>query len=256
MDGQLKLATRCLISDISDKIGLDIEIVAYRGGYPARTGIGAYVENPDTSTISISYREEDASRDYAVAHEIARIDRFFSASTSERRVMSSSPATRSIGYEQMLREAADVGSGNESHELVSQLYDGLLTQLLSQPADPWINVWLLENCSALRDDIDTVFTEEIRYAQEGLSEQLRSVLPAIAYSASHAMNAATAKFAAEFLGRKALSLPYDESDFSELGSLLSGLNSTDRGHVGDCETSDAWAKALGLAGWYEWKSLR
>ena len=67
------------------------------------------------------------------------------------------------------------------------------------------------------------------------------------------MNAAFLSFAAELLGREDLAEPYRNTAFEAIGKKLRFYNSKDRGHLGDKETTDNWAKELKLEGWYGWR---
>lgn len=62
-----------------------------------------------------------------------------------------------------------------------------------------------------------------------------------------------ASFAAELLGREALTEFYGNTIFEAIGKKLRSYNSKDRGHSGDKETTDKWAKELGLEEWYGWR---
>ena len=66
--------------------------------------------------------------------------------------------------------------------------------------------------------------------------------------ASNSMNAVFLSFAAELLGRQNLAVPYKNTVFEAIGKTLRSYNSKDRGHPGDKETADNWARELNLKG--------
>jgi len=61
------------------------------------------------------------------------------------------------------------------------------------------------------------------------------------------MNAGFVGFVAELLGRQNLAKPYRTTICEAIGKKLRSYNSKDRGHLGDKETTDNWAKELKLA---------
>ena len=130
------------------------------------------------------------------------------------------------------------------------LYDGLMTQLVSTPADFWINQWLYDSFPNLRKVIEEGLSKIISISHKLLSYHMTMLIPETVYKASNSMNASFVSFAAELLGREDLAEPYINTIFQTIGEKLRSYNSTDRGHLGDKETTDDWARELNLEGWY------
>lgn len=89
-------------------------------------------------------------------------------------------------------------------------------------------------------------------AHNVLSYQIAMLIPETVFKASNSMNAALISFVAELLGREDLAEPYRNTIFESIGKKLRSYNSKDRGHLGDKETTDNWARELNLEEWYEW----
>jgi len=133
------------------------------------------------------------------------------------------------------------------------LYDGLMTQLVSTPADFWINQCLYDSYPSLRRKIEEGLSKIISISHESLSYQVTMLITEIVSRASNSMNAALVSFAAELLRREGLAEPYRNTIFEEIGKKLRPYNSIDRGHLGDKETTDNCARELNLEGWYGWR---
>ena len=130
------------------------------------------------------------------------------------------------------------------------LYDGLMTQLVSMPADFWVNQWLYDSYPSLRKEIEYGLSKIISISHKSLSYHMTMLIPEIVIKASNSMNAAFVSFAAELLGREDLAEPYINTIFQTIREKLRSYNSTNRGHLGDKETTDDWARELNLEGWY------
>lgn len=248
--------TREIVQRTEEAARLWIRIMPGEAQYRSRTALAAYLANPTASEIAIAYNPEAESIDYAIAHEAVRVMRYFEAAPEERYVLGSTPETRSAAYRQMERDiqALPAPVRDVVRGAFPMFYEGMLTQLASAPADPWINNWLLDNYPSFDDEIQRGLTDIMWRCHEALEPEAERLTPRTVYRASNGINAAFADFAAELLDRDDYAVPYNGTQHEKLGRALQKHNAMDRGHPGDRETAAEWARMLGMEGWYGWKA--
>lgn len=246
--------TKQILERVEDEIKLWIRVRAAESPYLSVTRLSDYLSGPGNG-ISLTYKPTTRSVDYAIAHEAVRVMRYFRTPPEERAVLVSTAEHRRAGYTRMEADLASIPTTFRamSRDMFGLFYDGLLTQILSTPADFWINQWLLENYPGFGTEIANGLAEVFANAHVGLKKEIEAFTPRTVYSASNSMNAAFACFVDELLEGVAFSAPYRITRFEGIGARLRSLNPNDRGHAGDRETTDLWARELELRGWYGWR---
>jgi hypothetical protein len=135
-------------------------------------------------------------------------------------------------------------------------YYETLRLLADTPADVWIHARMLSHYPALRGQIETWQEHTYAKAHRCIGPRAQNAMPASAYQAANLMNASFAAALDLLLETDTYAKPYRENGFDQKAKRLSDLNPIDRGHAGDMHVRDAWAKELGLLGWYEWVKFR
>jgi hypothetical protein len=135
----------------------------------------------------------------------------------------------------------------------SQLFQGLMVQLVSTPVSMRVDAWIAESFPDLVDQQRKIVTRQIRDALGSLDPQVRKVSPEKVAKASLTLNAAYALFWSRRWDDALLSLPYRSANFSVAGGrLLEIYDSNPSEPAHDTSLVDAWAKALGLTGYVSW----
>jgi hypothetical protein len=243
-----------LLERVEDETGLRLRLVPTEKWYLSRTGLSGILYDSKNNEVTLAYNPKTKSLDYAIAHGAARILRFHQAPIEERYLLSSNFEMRQLAYHQMEDDIMELPEAARTLSKVGFpfFYDGLITQLASQPGDPWIDRWILEQYPGLRAEVEKGWEEVFAKAHQCLNRYAQLITPAAVFRASNAMNAAYAMAADEFLGKERFALPYKGTEFERLGRKLRGYNLTDRGYKGDRETADRWAKELRIEGWFQW----
>ncbi len=89
-----------------------------------------------------------------------------------------------------------------------------------------------------------------------MTPSLREFTPPKVYWASNFMNAAYARYVDRLIGTGSFSA-YGGTEFYRRGRRWAdeAWETPDRGYVGDVQVIEKWSHALGLEGWWEWRSL-
>ncbi|MDA2912524.1 hypothetical protein MYX77_00940 [Acidobacteriia bacterium AH_259_A11_L15] len=197
--------------------------------------------------------------DYLVAHECGHIYRFFSARPEDRLVPATNPETLRKAIRQLHGETwklKNYVSNRRMKEFLECLCSGLVRQLTNTPADCRIEAWIHNNFEPLRDIQASALRELYATSIKCLDPEIEKWTPPSIYKKTNSMNYVLAKATSKLLNEPGLIAPYREEGFAEIGEKLdSYMAETDRGYVNDIRVADAWAKELGIAGWYEWTRL-
>ena len=132
------------------------------------------------------------------------------------------------------------------------LLSGLLTQLRSIPIGLRIDDWLWSEYSELQEQQIASARIQLQQNAQVLAPSVRKSFPKRVVSANTTMNASFAMFWAEKLSDPSISLPYRSIGADVDGKTLLGIfGRIDSRPTSDWMLLDAWAKELGLQGWYD-----
>ncbi len=139
-------------------------------------------------------------------------------------------------------------------ELLASWYESVATQLANFPADLRIEQWLFERFPGLRSVQERSLVQEVGRSYPLLAPAVARLTPPKIYRPTLAMNAAQAVQVSRLCRRPELLDPFDRAGLADIGERLSqlALDPADQGHRSDMAATTAWAKELGLAGWYQW----
>jgi hypothetical protein len=134
------------------------------------------------------------------------------------------------------------------------VFSGLVRQLTSFPTDLRVERELSQELLEHKDKQLAYLRTQVRDFLPTLDERMARVFPEKVYRASTGMNIAFAEEAAAIAGVSPDPLVTNHSSRKCGEALLDHLHSvTNPGLAGDIRLTDAWAKELGLEGWFEWK---
>jgi hypothetical protein len=137
-------------------------------------------------------------------------------------------------------------------KLKDQFFDGLMLQLRSVAVGLRVDGWLSQEFPELAEQQRAVNDRQLKDNLRILSPEVRKMTPGKILIASLTMNAAFAAFWSKSWSEPVLVAPYRETGNLTPGEALLKLwydVPQDSDH--DKELIDAWGKALGLEGWYE-----
>lgn len=256
MARSLKSTTRQVLERAEVATGVHLRLKLDLAVHSSIGEVRHYLLNPQSGEIVVRYNPQYAGVNYAVADQAVRIERYLSSPS--RYMIATTEATRARAYGSMGLELEQVspGAADIGRELFPRILDGLLSNLVSIPANPWVVRRLLTDAPRLREDVIAGLRAMFAAVRQALGEYVAAATPTTVYRAANGMKAASALALAEILDDKSLFQPYHDTGFSKLAATLNELNATDRGAVGDKKTADAWARELDLVGWYEWRQVQ
>lgn len=133
-------------------------------------------------------------------------------------------------------------------------YEGAVFQVTKMPPDIQIDKWLYDNYPDLRSIQLKSLQRQLQNAVQGLSKDVRKIVPRKIYNVSNIMNFAFFKvledhFTLDFVA------PYHRTIFLFEGSKLARMTEKEyiNNHEGDIEMINKWAEHLDLTTWFQWK---
>ncbi len=143
--------------------------------------------------------------------------------------------------------------GDVLRGLAEQLYQGLMTQLVSIPSSMRVDAWVAETFPELLDHQKTMVKYQLQDALDSLKPDARKVAPERITRPSLTMNAAYAEFWSRCWNDPLLVMPYRTANLSLAGShLLGTFDAIPPEPANDVALVDAWAKLLKLSNIYRW----
>lgn len=254
MARSLKSATRKILKRVETATGVRLRLEPDLTQVSSVGEVRRYLLNPRSGEIVIRYNPRFAGLNYAVADQALRVERFLSG---EPYMIATTEATRARAFGSMGLELEQISpvTADLGRELFPRILDGLLSNLVSVPANPWIVRRLLAEAPTLRHDAKVGVGTMFAASYAALQAELAAITPPTVYRAVNGMKAASAYALAPLVADDDLAQPYENAGFGKLAATLHELNATDRGSAGDRETADAWARELGLGDWYEWRRI-
>ena len=198
----------------------------------------------------IRYRDDPDSAAYQIAFECGFLLRLYALPPPERVQLIGTTGARQSVAKELQRLRPDLPPSS-IQTVTNMLYDGLMLQLRSCGPGIEVDSLLFAQYPALRP-LQAASMEQQALTHAGtLSPDMDRQFPGTLVQASRAMNSAYALYAAELFGLPHLAVPYQSAGFEPVGrellaALFAGEGTPDRQIV------DAWAKTLGLSGWYQW----
>jgi hypothetical protein len=204
--------------------------------------------------VSRDFRDH---RSHFVLSSLAKIDRYFSTPTADRRLPVVDMAGRLAHDEEtVLRRRLPGAPEALIAEVSNRLFVGLARQLLSFPLDLRVERELYD-CYQAHHPLQLAYlARQVRDFEPHFSPQVESVSPPKAYAASSAMNCAFAEICAGLTGERLPRVVRYSRHRLRGEELLHALDacSTVGGHAGDRLAQDSWAQTLGLRDLYAWSS--
>ena len=116
-------------------------------------------------------------------------------------------------------------------------------------------IW--ERLEEIRDAQEASLLSQMKANAASMRPVVAAYTPRIVWTASNAMNYASAKAYARLLDRPELVRPYRRTATEKLGEELFKTfeEAPGDGLVFDRQVSDRWAERLGLSDWFEWTTL-
>ena len=208
----------------------------------ARNGAPAHV---------LRYRPSNEPLDYWVAYQAGYLLRLLDLPPSERFDFAAT-GTASDHVAELLSTGLPPGGGDRSTlvQFAQMTAHWALMNLRSYAIGMRIDQWLANDHPELRElqaaGVDAMQQEN----QQLLSKRLGSLsipVPLLAPVAAYAL------FADRLLGQAGHAIPYRAAGVLELGTeLLSVSDSIACDAAHDRELIDAWARTIGMTGWYAW----
>ena len=246
---------------------LIVKLVEEHSGYPVQI-----IDDPSLSTFAsirlarrggvpshiLTYRPSgNQAPDYFIAFQSGFALRLY-ALPSERRfviAMSTLGVQRVVkAMEELLKQNDETLGRQEIEQASAQLYGGLITHLSSVPVGLRVARWLHESFPELHELQRSAVNRELELNQEAIQASRVILLPEAVVKPTMAINAAFAQFWAREYGDPDLVAGYSSGPYAQAGErLLSLWDRKPAKSDADVELVDAWAGALGLAGWYTWK---
>ena len=203
-----------------------------------------------------TYNPNLATAEYYLAFEAAFILRLFETPAASRALFAGTGEGMAELARLPLTAPLALIPAAARQQLHSQLHDGLLTQVRSQPIGMRINEWLRKEYPELADVQQQGIDNEQRQAAQTVSPDIRLLSPAKVWEASTGMNAAVALFTDQLLGQHRYAVPFRAAGIESRGrELLALWDSIGPEPEHDRERVDGWAGALGLSSWYKWVPL-
>lgn len=247
-------ATQALLEEVRKRTGKDVsvKIVPELPSGLAQTRIAWEGLAPHYVYIAHPYRDLAG---YLVAHECGHILRFFAAPEPERKVPVSDARAQRLAWAQLRAELGDRATliSSTLSQMLEMWYHGLIHQLTSQPADMMIERWLYldfpELRSLQRQGLDLIHRQTVLI----LDPEIARITPPKVYGCSVAMNHAFFLALDRVLGT-AYAKPFEKTPFASEGRKLLELAGPEPWDslAGDIRVATAWARHLGLTGWFSW----
>jgi len=159
-----------------------------------------------------------------------------------------------VSDDRMNALAKKVAPGNTGEMLIPGFVQPLLLQLVSMPLQIMTSDWLYKEFPGLRDEQISYMTADLREASRCLSPEVKKIAPKPVFENSISMGSAYALWWSQIEGSQVALLPYKVMGYLDKGQeLLDALNTIPADNERWMKVVDAWAKKLGLNGYYQWQ---
>lgn len=198
----------------------------------------------------LQYRPSNSPLDYYIAQQVGTALRMFEQPEGQRFDFSSDGSGEKA-LESIIKASARISS--EDMELlpmfVKSVHQWALMQLRSIPIGMRVDAWLFESFPNMREAIKEGLAEQQQMNAEMLGMQFGKLKPP---SNQFAIATAYALFTDRLLGTN-YSIPFKAAGTLEDGiELLVIFDQMQQSSTYDIQLVNAWARQLGMQGWYQW----
>ena len=187
-----------------------------------------------------------------IAHECGHIVRTLSVTPPERKITCSTRLTFNQATAELDREKSKVSPELKS-KMVEMWIHGLVLQITNLPVDARIERWIFETYPGLRSEQAEYLKKYSHTCISTFSPDIEQITPKKVFLSNMAMVFAFLTSIGLLIGEDYSQhfAPYPE--IVQYGKVLVKLlEEPDRGYLQDIETTNYWAKILGLTNWFSW----
>lgn len=187
-----------------------------------------------------------------IAHECGHALRMFSVEPSARKI----PCSTNLNTVQAIADL-DAEKSNVRHTIKKQMYDTWINWIVLQvnnlPADVRIERWIYDSYPGLRKEQENYLIKLAEICVSAFSKEVENMTPPKVYRCNMSMVFAFLKAIGILLGKDYSRHFSDHPECIDNGQILHRLlEEPDRGYLQDMETTNYWAKILGLSNWFSW----
>lgn len=226
------------------------------GGMPSMVETRPAAENDEAHYIYISEGFKDPEGQHLIACKCYQILRMFREEEGQRLIPSSGNSHFTNAKMRLALDAgdrADLAKALNEDEIVKAWIFGVVNQLISQPADIFIQKAIYEEMPELGEARVLVLEQQFRDFMAAQREEVKLYSPKTIYDASLIMNAVYLNLLDRFAGTSFMSRVDSLPQSRKIQRLLDAtLEISDDTPAGDRSRTDLWAESLGIRDWYEW----
>jgi hypothetical protein len=256
MDLQLMDATRAILGDVESKSGKKIKYIASRD--LSMSAQFRMAGRQSTEHLLFYKPGHGALINYVIANQCGHILRILDAPEEKRYFPVANKKTMMCYMMETEDEINRIKAvmGDRIKQMIVMWYQGVVFQLTKMPPDIQIDRWIYDTYHELRPIQLQSLKHQLQNAIQGLSEDLRKIVPFKVYNVSNIMNYAFFK-ALESHFHLDFVRPYHRTIFLFEGSALARITEQEYrdGHEGDVAMINRWADKLEIKNWFEWKHI-
>jgi hypothetical protein len=243
-------ATAALIAEVEQRSGYPVQLLLD----PALGGKASIRRASGTVTTHVlRYRQDDALTDYFIAYQCGLLLRSLAEDPEPPQNLASKADRRERVISQVEALNSHLTAG-QARQVGGGMYDALMTQLRSTGPGLLVDRELHCTWPELHPAQRQAMEAEIRSTLPALAPTFGAGIPKELIAANRAMNSAYAFVAAELFAAPDLSVPFLAAGLGPVAKELIGLTEVaEADGQRDGQLIDAWAKVIGLGGWYTWQ---
>jgi len=212
--------------------------------------------NDPEHIVFISTGFRDPQGQHLIACKCYQILRTLSERAEDRKIPSSGKVHFNNARMRLAldaRERPDLAKALNEEEIVRAWIFGVVNQLISQPADIYIQKVLYEEMPDLMDGRKMVLEQQFQDFLAAQKEDVRLYSPKTVYDASLIMNSVYLHMLDLMAGTDFISRLDFLPQSRKIGRLLEATKALDENTpAGDRARTDLWADFLSIRDWYEW----
>lgn len=193
-----------------------------------------------------------------IAHECGHILRYYATPKGYQIVPYSDEQTNRVAIadiENYDREFIKSLPIDLRYQIIPVWINRLIHQVTTLPSDIYIEKWIFDNFSSLRNEQRKSLGQTQKEAIKAVQPETRSRFPKVIIEKSIAMNYAFYKKIDEITG-SAFFKKFNQPTFRTMGeTLYSCIQDEDTGLVGDISLVKQWARILQIKDWFKWRDF-